>query len=149
MKSHLRSRVTITILIALLLTGCFRSVKNKPSVIDLSGVWVPDKSTLRDMAERGGYDTALQTKLILRANGNLELVNMPDWWESISGESRRGLHSYTGSWKVIKSEENWELAIYSSAMTTSFMILGNEPPYKVGKYLGDPDSGNTMIFVKQ
>lgn len=155
MKRHLYSIVTITILIALLLTGCFRSVefspqpKNKPNVNDLSGVWVPDKATLRDMAERGEYDTALQTKVILHANGNLELVNMPDWWESMSGESGRELHSYTGSWEITKSGEYWKLAIYSSVMNTSFMILGNEPPYKTGTYLGDPDSGNIMIFVKQ
>lgn len=123
MKSHLCSRVTIMILIALLLTGCFSSQpKNKPSVNDLSGVWAPDKATLRDMAERGGYDPALQTKLILHANGNLELVNMPDWWESMSGESGRGLHSYTGSWEITKSGKYWELAIYSSIMNTKWII---------------------------
>ncbi|HET7008862.1 MAG TPA: hypothetical protein VFK65_25415 [Candidatus Binatia bacterium] len=115
--------MTIMILIALLLTGCFSSQpKNKPSVNDLSGVWAPDKATLRDMAERGGYDPALQTKLILHANGNLELVNMPDWWESMSGESGRGLHSYTGSWEITKSGKYWELAIYSSIMNTKWII---------------------------
>ena len=151
MKNHLRRRVAVTVLVTSLLSACFLSPPptNKPDVNDLSGVWIPDKATLEDMAERGGYDTTRQTKLILHADGKLELVNMPDWLEKSDGESRHGLHSYTGSWEVTKSEKDWLLAISYSKKGTFFSIYGNKPPYKTGTYLGDPDSGNMMIFVKQ
>lgn len=153
MKNHPHnSKVAAMALVVLLLSGCLRGVDfsprptNKPAINDLSGVWVPDKATLKDMRERGGYDITLQTKLILHANGNLELVNMPDWWESNFGESQRKLHSYSGTWEIAKSGEYWELAIDSSILYTRFGLLGNKPPYTIEIGLGDPDSGDAMIF---
>lgn len=126
--------------------GCTAAEPNRSNLI---GTWMPNHTTLKDMRERGGYDTSVSTKLVLMENGGLEIVNMPDWWEEPFGTSRKGMASYSGSWAIYSDQPCWSIAVKYSNVATYLNLIGNKPPYQIEVILGDPDSGNEMIFVKQ
>jgi len=121
----------------------------EPNKSDLVGTWIPDKATLEDMKERGGYDTLIPTRLVLKSDGSLEIANIPDWWEIPAGTSRRGMASYSGSWSLYNDQPCWTIAVKYSNSAGFLNLLGNKPPHKIEIILGDPDSGHNMIFIKQ
>lgn len=128
----------------------------EPKKSDLVGTWIPDQATLEDMKKRGGYDTSLPTRLVLKSDGSLEIANMPDWWEIPFGTSRRAMASHSGSWSIYHDYPDypdqpccWTIAVKYSNRARFLKLLGNKPPHKIEIILGDPDSGNEMIFIKQ
>jgi hypothetical protein len=124
--------------------------RKEPKKSDLLGTWVPDKSSLREMESKGSYDISVQPKLILKADGNFELVNMPDWWDNGFGESHGGFQDYSGSWSLSTYGNTgvWSIEFKSSSRTRSANLIGQSPPYRIEFIIGDPDSSVSMIFEK-
>jgi hypothetical protein len=129
--------------------------RQEPRKSDLVGVWVPDESSLQAMRQKGGYDTSVQTKLVLKGDGTYELSSMPDWWSNDFGESRKGFENYAGNWTVSKfGDKFWTVSLKSLSGTrlpgTRFAnLIGQSPPYRVDFIIGDADENNSMIFIRQ
>jgi hypothetical protein len=121
----------------------------EPNKNDLVGTWTPDQATLEDMKKRGGYDITKVTMLVIKSDGSLEIINMPDWWEAPFGDSQGRMGSHSGSWSIYNDSMCWTVAIKYSDRASFLNLIGNKPPYKMEIILGDPDSGHSMIFVKQ
>ncbi len=143
-------------LICLLALGCSGTIeyiqftRDAPNRSDLVGTWEPDDSTVRDMKQRGNYDISLPTKLMLRDTGYFEMINMPDWWGNSFAESRKGLDSDSGKWSVEQfAEPFWSVILSSSKGQRSVNLMGQKPPYKLHFVLGDPDSNESMTFIKK
>ena len=133
--------------------GCISAEPGKNEVV---GTWVADKSTLEDMATRGEYDWSVIPKLILHEDGKLEAINMPDWWSDGSGKSYRSFEpSFTGTWKFSKYKDSSCLEIVLNLPTATMNMslgksrFGQEPKYVITKYIGDPDLGDIMVFVRE
>ena len=124
--------------------------RTEPKKADLLGTWVLNKSSLAEMQSIGGYDIFIQPKLILRVDGNFELVHMPDWWDNGSGKSRKGFQDYAGSWGLSTYGNTglWHVDLKSSSRTSSASLLGQSPPYSIEFIIGDPDSNVSMTFEK-
>lgn len=122
----------------------------KPEQSDLVGVWVPDKATLEYVRSKGGYDTGLETRLILEGGGELKVVNMPDWWNDGFGISHGKLQSEEGAWRLYQSSGSkaWEISMALPSGTKFMSLLGQKPPYSIFLYIGDPDSGEVMTFTR-
>ena len=126
--------------------------KTRPKEADLIGTYVPDKSTIKDMHDRGAYSTAkARTSLTLRADGTFEMIDMPDWWREPFGTSHGRLESDFGTWRVAEHTPGgwWELAVdFPKWGGTVIPLSGKNPPYVILFVLGDPDSSNSMSFVR-
>ncbi|HLO31601.1 MAG TPA: hypothetical protein VK249_20785 [Anaerolineales bacterium] len=135
--------------------------KVEPRLEDLNGKYVPTKETLKDMVNQGRYEVNENRVFIrLLPNGNFEMQNMPDWWLTDFGESQGCLINGQGNWEVVKQHNWWQLRFdflseshlcikkYSSGLTISVPIAGNNKPYSLWFYVGDPDTGHVMIFQK-
>jgi hypothetical protein len=120
---------------------------------ELVGNWTPDRATFDDMLERGGYDLPTYTELILRGDGTFMMLNMPDWVNDGFGESHRGTFSESGRWELEKDSGHWTINLtYSGTHRPVNLLehrLRNTPRFYVEFILGDPDSGDRMIFVKK
>lgn len=124
--------------------------RNEPKKSDLLGTWVPNQSSLREMESSGGYDTSVQPKLILKADGTFELVNMPDWWDNGFGRSNKSFQDYSGSWglSTYGNTGRWDIDLKSLSRMRSVNLIGQSPPYRIEFIIGDPDSSVSMIFEK-
>jgi hypothetical protein len=120
---------------------------------DIVGTWVPDKATAADMGARGKYDTSVPTELIFRGDGSFEMVNMPDWMWEPGGQSYAGFRSASGAWRLSGDGGCGAIELrYGGAYSRLDLLrrnLAREPTYLIGITLGDPDSGDKMVFVKK
>lgn len=93
------------------LSGCWYAAafidqdrtQERPNEQDLIGKWIPTKESLKDMRDRGHYPVA-KHEVELRSDRTFTMMNMPDWWMNPWGESRKGLDSGSGVWKLTEEE---------------------------------------------
>ncbi|MFL6375245.1 MAG: hypothetical protein ACJ73D_11310 [Pyrinomonadaceae bacterium] len=115
------------------------------------GVWLPNEATLRFIREEGKYGPNIHPRMQFMDDYTFRLDGMPDWWLDGFGRSSQGAHLYTGKWKISKEESCIDLQM--SDLSTRIGIrehkLGGSPKYVIEVFIGDPDSGNSMIFLKQ
>ncbi len=118
----------------------------EPHKTEIIGIWMPDEST------RVKYNLDISTKLIFSADGSFKAENVPHWWKGESiGISNKGI------WNLKKSNCCWSIELKFTNLLTNFLTgigllehrFNGDPKYLIEITLGDPDSGNSMIFVKQ
>lgn len=131
----------------------YKHVSAEPGRAEIVGTWTPDRATVDDMLKRGGYDLPSHTELILRDDGTYMMLNMPDWLNDGFGESHRGSFSESGRWKLEGAGGHWTIDLISSGAHRAVNLLEhrlrNTPRYYVEFILGDPDSGEQMMFVRK
>ena len=147
-------------LLPLLTTACMNNgiewseldfTRSKPDEEDLIGTWTATKGTIRDIKDRGGYSQS-DPKLILSADGTCTVTDMPDWWRGGFGESHKQFESGSGKWNIEKDENVWKiyvLALKLPAGHQAVHLARQKPPYQLHITLGDPDSGNYMLFERE
>ncbi len=122
----------------------FTSSEAKQS--DLAGTYIPTESTWEFIKNEGGY-TVIDISVTLAPDGSLTMTNIPDWWGSNpSGQPNGQVQGCQGEWDIGQVQDWWELKIISCIVHTSIPIVGEKPPYQLWFYIGDPDSGDIMIF---
>jgi hypothetical protein len=122
--------------------------KNKPKESDLIGTYEPDAKTQKLILGDGGYSSA-KCQIKLNADGKIEFVDMPDWWQNSFGESHKKLISTNGVWHVDKNNDYWQIVWeQNNILDLSLQLMGQKPPYKIHIYIGDPDSDRFMIFER-
>lgn len=139
--------------------GDFATVE--PKIEDLNGKYVPTEETLKYIASQGGYDVNENRVFIrLLPNGDFVMQDIPDWWLTDFGQPQGCLINGEGQWDVVQHQDWWELRFafppesnlclekYSSGLTISVPIVGDDKPYSLWFTVGDPDRGNAMIFQK-
>ena len=122
--------------------------KTRPKESDLIGTYEPDAKTQKLILREGGYPSA-NCQIKVNADGKIELIDMPDWWENGFGESHKKLISTGGMWKLENVQNRWGISWESDNITHGVNLLGRKPPYQIHIYVGDPDSDRFMIFERK
>jgi len=129
----------------------------RPEVGALSGRYTPTSETLRQIGAQG-YPAA-EIAVVLQPDGVLLLCNLPDGWRSSSGEPAGGLDTGRGHWRLVQQQERWVLELDVEELVNSVSgpvqgrltwapLVGEQAPYFLWLYVGDPDSGNVMVFER-
>lgn len=148
--------------ISLALNGCMNNGINlselsftraKPNPTDLIGTWVPTNATIADLKENGKYVISTH-ELTLKADGTFSMVNMPDWWRTNFGESKKGFDSGGGKWQLYADKDPWtvwavELDFPKFTVPNAIHVTHQKSPYLLHIWVGDPDSGHAMLFEKK
>lgn len=136
--------------------GCANEAKRD----NIIGTWVPDRATLKEIQERGKYNSAVSPKIIFRESGSFELNDMPNWVWNHDDKPNGGFKSLSGEWSISSPDgcaeiglRHPDLSTDSGATTMSRLTLlqrriHREPIFIIEIILGDPDSGDEMIFVR-
>jgi hypothetical protein len=130
-------------------------LRAKPSSANLQGVWTVTSASLTDMRQNGHYSISTHT-LTFYADGSFELVNMPDWNLTASGESDQGFLSGDGRWSVIQDGDRWQIeprfdrwsGIPDSLALPNRLNLFGWRDWGIELPIGDPDSGHSIIYEK-
>lgn len=160
--------------LGLFLAGCNYSAifidqdltQKKPNEQDLIGRWIPTRESLNDMHTRGHYPVA-KHEIELKSDRTFTMLNMPDWWSSPYGESRKGLDSGSGIWKLTEEVGYlskwaclrgkpgckgpvWSLALKFNVEKSfrSVDLARQKAPYLMVFNIGDPDNGYATKFER-
>ncbi len=134
---------------------------NQPNPDDLVGTYVPDPATAEFIARKGRYPQ-LPASITLGAGGALAITNIPDWWLAEFGKPGGGFDTGRGTWSVDQHQRWWAVGVHfqsteqfasrqhrAESFGTSFMLVGELPPYKLHLTIGDPDEGRAMLFARE
>lgn len=139
------------------LAGCDDVPDKAPTTVEVAGSYVLADDSARFLVRKMGYATAPNSSLILGSDGTLAVQNIPAVYPLGEVAGRGLVSSGTGTWLVKRSTDGYGVeltieaggtmprAIYSS---TSMLLKGHAPPYVIEFLIGDPDSGQSMKFVK-
>jgi hypothetical protein len=142
-----------------ILTSCYNPrelaeeyhfARQKPLEADLVGTWVPTAETLKFMRNEGGYVISTH-ELVLSADKTFSLKNMPDWWKTDFGESKKGFDSLSGRWELslATGDRDWGIDLRVGTSIINFVHIRNQkPPYLIHIGIGDPDNGDFMLFQR-
>ena len=136
--------------------------KIEPKSENLAGTYVPAKESATLIKETGHYNLK-DISISLFSDGTFEMKNMPDWWMTTGenfGESNGGSDSGEGRWSIHKSslDSSWQIEFefksgtfnsredLSDGFFTTKDMGGDQPPYTLWFYVGDPDRGRVMVF---
>ncbi len=103
-----------------------------------------------------GTYVSLAATLTLRADQTFEVTNLPSF--DMEGERQSCEWNGVGRWTLHRSSLGLLLTDSSRAhgkincsegtQDNSFVVLGQQPPYKLYLVIGDPDSGEGLDFVR-
>ena len=130
--------------------GCAKEAKRD----NIIGAWVPDRATLKEIQERGKYSSAISPKIVFRQDGGFEVSDMPNWvWNRYDKPNPDGgLTSLTGEWSLSSADGCAQIDLSHTGTMSSLPSLQrrihHEPIFIIKFILGDPDSGDEMIFVR-
>ena len=136
--------------------------KTEPKEEKLVGKYVPTTKTISLIKDVGKYESE-DVAIALFPDGTFEVNNMPDWWipnDAGYGKSNGGVDSGTGKWKISKENLSglWQITLdfqsgvfnsrkdINNDLTLTLDLGGQQSPYSIWIYVGDPDSGNVMVF---
>jgi len=143
-------RTYMLVMLSVMVWGCANLdtqyfSREKPDEADLVGVYRATPETLAWVREDGGYQVD-EITITLGADGKAVIDNLPDWHRTGFGDptAEHVLDHIEESWEIRKSQSWWYLHIPG----TWINIVGQEPPYDLWIYVGDPDSGDVMIFER-
>lgn len=148
-------------LAAFLLVGCqydpyaSQYTTKKPDPRSLLGTWVLDLDRLPDRFQAQRQALA-RSALTLRPDQSFSFESIPDAWNSDDRKVKGLMESGTGTWKHDNAmQDRWDLRLElrelrgSPALEDRLLhITGANPPYGLQAGIGDPDSGEALIFVR-
>jgi hypothetical protein len=102
------------------------------------------------MHDEGGYSASTKTEIVLKADGNYEMNNMPDWIWFRDGVSHRTFRSEMGTWEVSRDGDppSWILRLRAAHGSERGIGLHGQP-YRLRFSFGHIDNNKYMTFVKE
>lgn len=130
----------------------------EPDPSKITGTWVATAASIEMMKREGGYAPRTPT-WTFRDDGTFAMEDMPDWWLAPFGQSHQRFGSGTGRWKAYESRNDWgndweimvdfqSLSGYPDGLGTTLNLDAFQPDYVISVYIGDPDSGRVMEFMR-
>lgn len=133
------------------------STQRPPSRPSVTGVWTLDRV---GRAEVGPAVTpGSRPTLVLHDNGAFSARDLPDWWnpDALVIPDKTGYRrawrrvSGSGRWALQKGAAGWGVTLRFSTpprLSAELRLRGQNPPYRLGVILGDPDGGRSLTFEK-
>jgi hypothetical protein len=143
-----RLQLVVGILFGGLLIGCDRVLISQPKPSDLVGTYILSKESASFLAKHKSYPSIPVSSMQLRPDFSMSITNLADCADNGFGKSSGGFLSGEGKWWVKKDFIEWSLAINGS-VAPYVQIRGRSAPYRLAVVVGDPDSGETLQYVRQ
>lgn len=140
--------VSVGVLFVSLFIGCDRVFTSQPKPSDLVGTYILSTESAGFLAKRKSYASIPASVIQLRADFSMSITNLADCAANGFGDSNGGFLSGEGKWSVEKEFIEWKLAVDGS-VAPYVQIRGRSAPYRLAVVVGDPDSGETLQYVRR
>lgn len=144
-------RILSLVFFCLQLTGCISiaptlgpSTKVQPKIENIIGKWKLENSKDFEKFDHDQIQMHLIEDMTFKAK-------VPDSFLTPLGRTEHKIIEIEGIWQIRQdSTKIWEVAL--NIKGKFIMMLGIEAdkaPHRLSKYIGDPDGGNTISFIKE
>lgn len=130
------------------LVGCSSSglappTRVKPKIENITGKWKLENTQDFDKYVYGQIQIDLKSDMTFEAK-------VPDSFLKPLGRTDYEIVDIDGKWEVFQDSRGFcEVTLnISGKFITGIGIEADKPPHRLSRYIGDPDGGNTISFVK-
>jgi hypothetical protein len=140
------------------IAGCDKAFTKKPTTSDLVGTYLLSKPSEAFLFKRKGYKVIPVSEIRLGADYSISIVNLPDCATNGFGKSFGAFLSGEGRFEVEKALPGWGLTLRiekSDSLRGGVYagpwvgIRGRSAPYRLEVTIGDPDSGETILYERK
>ena len=133
-----------------------KDLTEKPKTIQFIGKWKLDKFSY-DLINQNGYEIKT-VELNIKSDGSFELKNFPNFIDVFTKSKTKEYLNVGGNWKIGKnfSDENWVLglnfeksSLYRNGFAMDFELYEEKGKIILWYFVGDPDSGERLLFRKE
>ncbi|CAM3930514.1 Lipocalin-like domain-containing protein [Flavobacterium branchiophilum] len=133
-----------------------KNLTEKPVERDFIGTWEIDKYSYA-LINKMEYENR-KVELSLNSNGEFETTNLPNFVEVFRENKNKDFINKKGTWKIGKDfeDENWILFLNfenslkkEDAFGIEFELFMEEEKLILWHFVGDPDSGERLLFRKK
>lgn len=137
--------------------GCDQAFTKKPQTADLAGTYQLSKGSTTFLLRRKAYKTVPVSTITLGTNSHVTILNLPDCATNGFGDSRGAFISGGGTWEVERGSPGWVVtldidksgSLHGGVYAGQWMaIRGKSQPYRLEVTIGDPDSGETIVYER-
>jgi hypothetical protein len=152
------SRKIAVLLSVLAITGCDSAFTQKPKTTDLVGTYLLSKSSERFLLRSKAYKTVPTSEINLAADYGITIRNLPDCATNGFGKSFGAFLSGQGRWELEKAVPGWGLTLHVEKGESLrggvyagpwVGIRGRSAPYRLQVTIGDPDSGEAIVYERR
>jgi hypothetical protein len=154
-----QSFLAITLVVLSLATGCMNNgiewselsfTRHRPADQDIAGDWTPTDKSLHKILKMNGCSPPVP-EILLRTDGTFSVTNMPQSSYDESGRPRVQFVSGYGKWTITEDKDVVTVYMLELAFPDTrrhIHIAKQRAPYRLHITLGDPDSGNYLLFER-
>ncbi len=133
-----------------------KNLSKKPLSKDFIGRWKIDSHSY-GLIGKEGYKHK-NVELIIKNNGSFEAKNFPNFIDAFSENKIKDYINAEGTWKIGKDfdDEKWVLDLnfeqsesYRDDLSVEFELYTEEEKLILWHFIGDPDSGERLLFKKK
>jgi hypothetical protein len=128
----------------------------KPKTEEFIGKWKLDKFSY-DLINQNGYESK-SIELNIKSDGSFEAKNFPNFIDAFAESKNKEYINAKGNWEIGKdfSDENWVLELYFEKsnlyrdnFAMEFELYEEKEKMILWFFVGDPDSGERLLFRKE
>jgi len=133
-----------------------KNLTEKPLPKDFIGKWKIDKHSY-DLISKEGYEYK-DVELVIKNDGSFNAKNFPDFIDVFSKKATKEYLNAKGTWKIGKDfdDEKWVLGLnfeksklYRDDLAVEFELYIEKEKLILWYFIGDPDSGERLLFEKK
>jgi hypothetical protein len=150
-------RILTIVLVIFTVAGCNPGPDKKPGVQALVGTYQLTAESKKFLENKKSYKQIPESKIILRKDGSVKIVGLPDCYVISSGQGNGMFLGGEGKWEVEKRYEEYGISLTIAKGGTlspsiydasSILIKHKGPPFILQLGIGDPDSGENITYEK-
>jgi len=160
-------KILALLFVAMLSSSCFspvdetvyKPITSKPNIQQLAGKWKADSGSYVLIKKKKVYKID-SLYLVLHEDSTFEVVNLPDCVADGLGNPVKGkLHNTSGSWEIENTRSNrksWNVGLnfshselYKNGLRTEYALYMKDSKFVLICFVGDPDQGEQLLFVKE
>ena len=153
-------RIAVAIAVMLLATGCMNNgiewselafTRHRPADQDIVGTWVPTEKSIKLLARMRGASPMPSPQFDLRPDGTVSVRDFPDWFWSEDARVTFRFKSGEGRWRVSPEKVVYTIYVLEIELgddVHTINISKQKAPYQLHVTIGDPDSGDYLIFER-